>query len=126
MSAASHPAVTQASSLTRKPGFQPAAQPAGATFTLTLEAPSQDAIDDAMIAHLRAQGYHVSEPNEQWETLSAFMRRIGLSRNESFHESLSAWEDRGFKIFRRIGKSGRIIELLSNYDFDAFCRRNKK
>lgn len=95
-------------------------------FMLTLEAPTQEAIDAHFIKHLRALGYHVSAPNEHWETLSSFMRRIGLRKSESFHESLRAWEERGNKIFRRVGPTGRIIELLSNPKFDAFCRRNKR
>jgi uncharacterized protein with von Willebrand factor type A (vWA) domain len=97
-----------------------------AKFTLTLEAATQDEINARMAAHLRDQGYHVAEPHDTWETLTRFMRRIGLHKSESFHESLRAWEERGNKIFRRAGPSGRLIELLSNPAFDAFCRRNKK
>lgn len=96
-------------------------------ITLDLTAKSESLFTDLCVAHLRERGFNVTEPNEQWETLGAFMRRVGLRRNESFHESLRAWEERGHNIFRRNGKSSnRIIELLSNPAFDAFCRRYKK
>ena len=92
----------------------------------SIDAPSQEDIDRKFIEYLRDRGYHVAEPNEAWETLAEFMRRNRLRKNESFHAALTAWEARGHKILRLVGKSGRIIELLSNPAFDAFCRRNKR
>lgn len=96
-----------------------------ALFTLTLEAPDQGMINLKLVAYLRDQGYHVADPNDTWETITQFLRRNGLRKYESFHRALRAYEGRGNKIYRRVGKTGRIIELLSNPAFDAFCRRNK-
>lgn len=99
-----------------------------ARFTLTLEGLSSEALTEAIIKHLESLGYGVTPPNERWETPSEFLQRLGLSKHEVLTSALRHWTARGHKILcvRGGGDRGRIRELLSNPDFDAFCLRNKR
>lgn len=96
------------------------------TFLLTLEALTQAEIDAKLIAHLRDQGYNVSAPKETWEKPREFLDRIGRNRNFPLRASIREWHRRGGTVLSLDGVTGRVIELLSNPAFDAFCRRNKR
>ena len=96
-----------------------------AEFHLTLTAPTEAAINDAMIARLREQGYNVTPAGAQWERPGEFLDRIGRCRNFPLRATIRAWRERGGTVLSLDGLSGRVLELLSNPEFDAFCKRNK-
>ncbi len=95
------------------------------TFQLILESASQAEIDAKLIEHLRERGYSVSHPHETWEKPYLFLDRIGRCRNFPLRASIREWRRRGGTVLVLDGLSGRVIELLSNPAFEAFCRRNK-
>lgn len=94
-----------------------------AKFTLSLECPTTEALNDAMIAHLQGQGYHVDPPGKKWEKPAEFCARVGLKIGH-FREKVEH-PCAPFRLTNR-GKSGRVLEILSNRAFDEFCRGKRK
>ena len=94
--------------------------------TLDVTAESEEHITGWAVSHLQRLGYHVAAPNEKWETPTELMRRIGLSKSETLHASIKVWAGRGRPVPTHRTATGRLMELVSNPDFDAFCRRNKR
>jgi hypothetical protein len=93
--------------------------------TLDVTAQSEQVVTEFAIAHLKQRGYDVAAPNEKWETLRAFLRRIGV-RYDAFYKSLNHRARPNVLVRRHRGGAGRIAEICSNAAFDAFCRRHKR
>jgi phage host-nuclease inhibitor protein Gam len=93
--------------------------------TLDVTAASEQAVTEFAIAHLRERGFHVTEGNETWESVRDFLTRVHMSKHESLTRSIIKWKARGHHIPVRRGPTGRLIELASNPEFDAFVTRHK-
>lgn len=90
------------------------------TATLNITAKSENALTEYALQHLKERGYHVTRPKENWESVRDFLKRVKMNRHEKLSRKLKKWEERGYKIPVRRGKSGRAIELLSNPKFEEF------
>lgn len=93
-----------------------------AQFTLSLEALSSEALNEAMIKYLREQGYFIELPRD-WEPVGVFCARVGITV-KSLGEQLNHRCSPDVDIQR--GRRNRLIAIASNSRFEAFCRRNKK
>lgn len=91
--------------------------------SLYIEAVSEDALSTWAIKFLHDRGYSVQPAHEQWETITAFLKRLGI-HSQTLNRALAQPHHPNVLIHR--GKRNRIIEILSNPDFDAFLLRNKK
>ncbi len=91
-----------------------------------ISARSEDVLASFCSNHLKERGYSVIAPNQTWETLGAFMNRVGVRKHESLHRDIKLWLGRGGTLFLGQRPSGRLSEILSNADFDAFVVRNKR
>lgn len=91
--------------------------------SIQLEGPVETAIDGWAINHLEERGYSIRPPNEKWETPSELCGRLHV-HTETLRRNLEH-EDRPNVIIRH-GPSGRVLEVLTNADFDEFVIRNKK
>lgn len=83
---------------------------------------SETAVTAFCILHLKERGYHVSSPNEKWETITDFRRRLGI-HSETVRKALADPLCPQVQVHR--GEK-RIIELVSNPAFESFCLRNKR
>lgn len=91
-------------------------------ISLSIDAPNEKALFDWAVKHLEERGYSVRPPNEKWETGSDFCRRLRI-HSQTFKRAADHPQRPNVIIF--CGQSGRILELLSNPDFDAFVLRYK-
>jgi hypothetical protein len=67
----------------------------------------------------------VTAPNEKWESIGAFMRRVGLRNDKSLAAAMDTRLGRGKTLPTRRSEKGQLIEICSNANFDAFAVRNK-
>jgi hypothetical protein len=79
------------------------------------------AVLSAAVNMLRSAGYHVAEPNEKWERKCDFIERVGID-HDKFHRKMFEWSQRGHVIPLTEDPSKRIRSVLSNPEFDTFCR----
>jgi hypothetical protein len=91
--------------------------------TLDITAESEDQLTEFCIRHLRDRGYGVRDPKDEHETPAQFMKRLGVMSHETINRALVQPDCPPVKVHR--GRSGRLIWIRSNDDFDAFVRRNK-
>jgi hypothetical protein len=94
------------------------------TFRATLDVTgaSEAHVTAFAITHLRTHGYSVTAPNESWEKLKVFLKRLGISYTH-FRRVIQHPHRPDVLVFPT---TARVQEILSNPDFDAFCLRNKK
>ena len=85
---------------------------------------SEAVLESWAVSFLRERGYDVAAPNETWETLSQFCERLGISPNNVRARFID--NPIAPKILTHRGLTGRILQILSNAAFDAFCLKNKK
>lgn len=91
-------------------------------LTLTVNASADAALEKWAKGFLEKRGYAVATAHQQWETPAQFCKRLGI-HYMTFDRTL---DEKGHpNVVLRRGPAGRLIELLSNQEFDAFCRRNK-
>jgi hypothetical protein len=93
--------------------------------TLEVTAKSEDVLTQFCADHLRSIGYNVAQSHAKWESLKEFMARLGLERHASIHRDIKLWRERGNTVQTFQAPTGKLMELLSNTDFDAFCKRHK-
>jgi hypothetical protein len=86
---------------------------------------ADDAVTGFAVQHLRERGYNISESRQNWESKKEFMARLGLENHDSVNRDIRLWRKRGGTILTYHGASGKLMEILSNTDFDAFCKRHK-
>lgn len=92
--------------------------------TLDVTAESESHITGWAVDHLRKLGYHVVRPNEHWETIRAFLDRLGANymtikralKKPDCPAAQIQWSE----------SCKRMLAIRSNPAFDAFCRRHKK
>ena len=97
-------------------------------FEALTEAAVEAAFTDAAIHHLTKMGYAVTPPNENWETMLSFNRRLGLHYSD-FHRALKQPGCPNVRIHRTAGRgpgNRRISHICSNPAFEAFILKNKK
>lgn len=94
------------------------------SLAFALQAPTPQVLLDWMIQQLEEHGYSVRPPNDSWETPAQFMQRLGICY-ETFRRALKKDGRPHVVVRRERGGAGRIREICSNADFDAFCLRGK-
>jgi hypothetical protein len=87
--------------------------------TLDVTAKNEEAVTEFCIAHLKERGYSVTQPHLKWETPKEMIARLRIC-----YETLSrrARDPNRPNVAIHRGSSGRLIQICSNADFDAFCR----
>ena len=98
-------------------------------FRIVLDLPrhtKEAVITEFCVSHLKDHGYGITEPNDNYETPGAFLKRLGLWHTYPINEAIKRYEARGNHIPVTRGPTGRLREILSNPGFDAFCRRKMK
>jgi hypothetical protein len=90
--------------------------------SLAIEAPNHSMLLAWAIKHLEEHGYSVRPPNERWENVTNYCRRLHI-HTETLRRAAEHPQRPNVVIHR--GPSGRILELLTNADFDAFVLRHK-
>lgn len=98
--------------------------PVAFRLQLDVTAKSEAVVTDFCIAHLRERGFNVARPHKRWEKVNELCRRLRVSYM-TVQRALGR-SDRPTVIVKRGQKTDRIIEILSNKEFDAFLTRNKK
>lgn len=93
--------------------------------SIDVSAKSESVVTAFCVQHLKQRGFNFTEPHEKWETPTQFKERIGRPNHKSFLDAVALWIGRGKTLMIFRGPTGRIQELCSNADFDAFCQRNK-
>lgn len=91
-------------------------------LTLDVTAESEEVMEREFCKYLRERGWYVAPPNENWEALGEFIKRVGLSGHDAFYRRLDEWEQRGQVIPIRRDKRKYIRDILSNVAFDAYCK----
>lgn len=91
-------------------------------LTLTVKAGGEQVVTDYCIAHLRARGFAVTPPNENWELMKNFLKRLDISAMH-FHRCMKI-PHRPDALFYPTPR--RVMEILSNPAFDAFAKRHKQ
>lgn len=76
------------------------------------------------IEFLRGRGFHIAPPRDEWETPKQFIERLGV-HYETFSRALRRDGCPNVALRRTRNGAGRIAEVRSNDDFDAFVRRYK-
>jgi hypothetical protein len=100
--------------------------PVHCKMTLEVTAKNQDILTQFCADHLRSAGYNVAPAHVEWESKHKFMERLGLKNHDSVNRDIDLWLARGNNlVLHRAHPSGKLMELLSNSDFDAFCKRHK-
>jgi hypothetical protein len=95
-------------------------------ITMKVAAKNQDVLTQFCADHLRSAGYNVAPANSKWESKREFMKRLGLKNHDSVNRDIDLWIARGNNlVLHRARPGGKIMEILSNSDFDAFCKRHK-
>jgi len=89
---------------------------------LALRGTNEETLRAWAIGFLEKQGWSVRPPNERWEKVNDYCRRLRI-HSETLRRAAEKPE-RPIAIIIR-GASGRILELLSNPDFDSFVTRHK-
>jgi len=89
--------------------------------TLDVTAESSEVLEAYCVPFLRSLGYHVVPPNSKWEPKGKFIERVGID-HDKFHRKLTEWSLRGNVIPLTHDTSKRVRSLLSNPEFDQFCR----
>jgi len=92
------------------------------SVSLAITGSNEETLRAWAIKLLEAQGWSVRPPNERWEKVTDYCKRLRI-HSETLRRAAERPE-RPIAIIIR-GASGRILELLSNPDFDAFVTRHK-
>jgi len=94
------------------------------SLNLQISAGTEEALTEFAREHLISQGYHVAAPNDKWEKLGEFMIRVGMANYESVHRSIDLFRQRGGTIVVDRTRTGRVMGIMSNVEFDKFVKRN--
>jgi hypothetical protein len=92
-------------------------------ITLNPAQSSDAALAAAFREYLEARGYAVHEPRGLWENPATIGARLDV-HPFTITRRLHRWEKMGRTLPVRSGASGRLIELQSNKEFDAFVTAN--
>jgi hypothetical protein len=95
-------------------------------MAMLVTAKNQDVLTQFCADHLKSIGYNVAASHYKWESLKEFMARLGIERHASVHRDIEHWRQRGNTVLTHHAPTGKLMEILSNADFDAFCKRHKK
>jgi hypothetical protein len=96
--------------------------------TLDISADNEEVVEPWAVKFLTDRGFNVTAPHSKWESLTAFCRRVGV-HTSTVDRKLRPWDGRPNVSIQRSTKVGtkkpRILAILSNPDFDAYCVANK-
>lgn len=92
-----------------------------AHLTLDVTAESEEIMATEFARYLKDRGWHVAPPHEHWEALGKFIERVGLRGHDAFYRRFDEWTKRGQSI-PLLKKNKRLMGLLSNSSFDAYCK----
>jgi len=93
------------------------------SISFQISAPNEAALETWAIKHLEERGYSVRAAHQNWETAKEFCARLHVHW-QTLDRNMAA---QGCpNVIVRRGATGRLIEILSNADFDAFITRNKR
>jgi hypothetical protein len=92
------------------------------TISLAIKGTNEETLRAWAIKFLEGQGWSVRPPNERWEKVNDYCKRLRI-HSQTLSRAAARPERPNAIIIR--GGSGRILELLSNPDFDAFVTRHK-
>jgi hypothetical protein len=90
--------------------------------SLAIDAPNDAALLEWAIKHAEQHGYSVRPPNEKWENVTDYCKRLGV-HSQTLKRAIEHPKRPNVIFFQ--GESGRLLELASNADFDAFVLRYK-
>lgn len=97
-------------------------------ITLDVTCPSEEILEQYCVDFLTGRGFNVARPNEKWETVGQFKDRLGISWM-TVTRKVKAQPGRPNVLLQyssdKKSKRKRILAILSNPDFDAFCVQNK-
>lgn len=97
--------------------------------TLDVSADNEDVVEPWAIKFLQDRGFNVVAPNTKWESVGAFKDRLGISYM-TVSRKVRPLPERPNVVIQRsrtaTDKLPRIIAILSNPDFDAYCVNGKK
>lgn len=91
--------------------------------TLDVTSDCEEALEKYCVDFLKGRGFNIAAPNAKWETVGDFKKRLGISYM-TVGRKIKPWPGRPSVLLQR-GKQNRIVALLSNPDFDAYCVANK-
>lgn len=91
--------------------------------TLDVTCDSETVVEKWATDFLVGRGFNVSAPHGKWERIGDFKNRLGICY-ETLTRKLKDLPHRPNVVVQR-GGSGRLLAILSNPDFDAFCVANK-
>jgi len=94
-------------------------------MTLDVTAKNQGVLTQFCADHCRSVGYNVAPAHAKWESKREFMKRLGLKNHDSVNRDIETWLARGNTLPLDRAPTGKLMELLSNTDFEAFCKRHK-
>jgi hypothetical protein len=95
-------------------------------MTLEITAKNRAVLTPFCVDHLKSIGWNVAPAHAEWESKRAFMKRLGLKNHDSVNRDIDLWIARGNNlVLHRTPQTGKLMEILSNSDFDAFCKRHK-
>jgi hypothetical protein len=89
---------------------------------LALRGTNEETLRAWAIEFLEKQGWSCRPPGERWEKVTDYCKRLRI-HSETLRRAAERPERPSAIIIR--GASGRILELLTNTDFDAFVTRHK-
>lgn len=92
--------------------------------TLDVTSDSESVLEGYCVRFLKERGWNVTAPHEKWETVKDFIARLGIC-HQTLSRKLRPDERRPNVVVQRSQKSKRILAILSNADFDAWCVEGK-
>lgn len=91
--------------------------------TLDVSGDSEVIVEKWARDFLVGRGFNVTEPHGKWESVGDFKKRLGISYMTVSRKVKETLNRPAVTIQR--GSQNRIIAILSNPDFDAYCVANK-
>lgn len=92
-------------------------------FTLDVTAQCDTQLEGFCVRFLKERGFNVTAPHAKWETVGDFKTRLGISYMTVSRKTKDTPNRPNVELQR--GSQKRIVAILSNPDFDAYCVANK-
>lgn len=92
-------------------------------FTLDVTAQSEEVLEKWAADYLKERGFNVVAPHGKWESVGDFKKRLKISYSTISRKVKETLNRPAVTIQR--GSQNRIVAILSNPDFDAYCVANK-
>jgi hypothetical protein len=91
--------------------------------SLIVEGSTEEALEQWARKFLQGRGFSVAAPHENWETVKQFCARLRIT-----YQTLPRNMARPAcpSVLVRRGPTGRLVELLSNEQFDNFITEHKR